>query len=108
MGSSKTMTYRASVYILRCSDGSYYTGITRREIAERMDEHQRGADRFAYTFSRRPVEIVWCTHFERIDEAIETERRIKRWNRAKKEALIQGDYDALPALASRSRRKKKL
>ncbi len=100
------MNYRATVYILLCSDNSYYTGITRREIAGRVDEHQRGIDRFAYTYSRRPVELIWCTHFERIDEAIETERRIKRWNRAKKEALIRGEYDALPALASRSLRRK--
>lgn len=99
------MKDRATVYILHCADNSYYTGITRREIAERLSEHNRGMDRFAYTFSRRPVALAWCAHFDRIDEAIATERRIKGWNRVKKEALIRGDYGHLPALASRSRRK---
>ncbi len=100
------MTERATIYILLCSDKSYYTGITRREIAERVEEHQRGLNPQSYTFKRRPVELCWCAHFERIDEAIATERRIKGWTRAKKEALVRGDYDALPDLASRSRRKK--
>ena len=100
------MDNKACVYILLCADKSYYTGLTRREIAARVDEHQRGLNPQAYTFSRRPVQLVWHSWFERYDEAIETERRIKGWNRAKKEALIRGDYEALPALASRSRRKK--
>jgi putative endonuclease len=91
----------ASVYILLCRDGSYYTGITRREVEERMSEHNQGIDPACYTFARRPVRLVYSEHFERTDEAIATERRIKGWSRAKKEALIRRDYDALPPLAAR-------
>lgn len=92
-------THGASVYILRCSDGSYYAGLTRGEVVTRVSQHQQGIDPKAYTFKRRPVALVWSAHFDRIDEAIETERRIKRWTRVKKEALISGDYDALPGLS---------
>ncbi|MGE3645883.1 MAG: GIY-YIG nuclease family protein [Beijerinckiaceae bacterium] len=91
----------ASVYILLCSDGSYYAGLTRRDVETRVSQHAQGIDPKAYTFRRRPVTLVWSAHFERIDEAIATERRIKRWTRVKKEALIRGDYDALPGLAKK-------
>jgi putative endonuclease len=91
----------ASVYIVLCRDRSYYTGITRREVEERVSEHNRGIDPDCYTFLRRPVRLVYSEHFERIDEAIATERRVKGWSRAKKEALIRRDYDALPGLALR-------
>ena len=91
----------ASIYIVMCRDRSYYTGITRREVEERVSEHNLGIDPDCYTFSRRPVWLVYSAHFDRIEEAIATERRVKGWSRAKKEALIRGDYDALPQLAAR-------
>ncbi len=91
----------ASVYIVLCRDRSYYTGITRREVEERVSEHNQGIDPECYTFARRPVRLAYSEHFERIDEAIATERRIKGWSRAKKEALIRRDYEALPGLAAR-------
>ncbi len=94
----------AFVYILRCIDGSYYTGITRRDLEERISEHQNGVDPKSYTFSRRPVVLIWNAHFDRIDEAVETERRVKGWSRAKKEAMMRGDYNALPDLAARRMR----
>ena len=94
---------RASVYILLCSDGSYYTGITRRDVEERVSEHTQGLDPTCYTFPRRPVAILFSASFERVDEAVSFERQIKGWSRAKKQALIRGDYAALPALASRRR-----
>ena len=96
----------ASIYIILCADGSYYTGITRQEPGERFSQHVNGVDPKAYTFSRRPLKLFWNTHFERIDEAIATERRIKGWSRAKKEALIRGDFAALPALAKRKPQEK--
>ena len=95
----------ASIYIVICSDRSYYTGITRREVEERVSEHNQGIDRDCYTFSRRPVRLVYSEHFERIDEAVAAERRIKGWARAKKETLIRRDYDALPGLAARRTRR---
>jgi putative endonuclease len=90
----------ATIYILRCSDGSYYTGITRRPIEERVGEHALGLHE-GYTFTRRPVTLVHAESYERIDEAIAAERRIKGWSRAKKEAYIRGDFEVLTALSRR-------
>ena len=54
-----------------------------------------------YTSTRRPVTLVWAEHFLNIADAIAVERKIKGWSRAKKEALIRGDYDAIRELAKR-------
>ena len=94
----------ASVYILLCADGSYYAGLTRKGVETRVSEHNLGINA-DYTSRRRPVKLVWSEHFELLTEAIATERRIKGWSRAKKEALIRGDYDALPALSARRNNK---
>ena len=94
----------ASIYILRCADGSYYTGITRRSVEERVSEHAQGIDVGCYTFRRRPVMLVHSEHYARIVDAIAAERRIKGWTRAKKEAYIGGDFAALAALAQRRTR----
>ena len=91
---------RASVYILLCADGSYYTGLTRKDVETRVSEHNLGINA-EYTSRRRPVKLVWSAYFERLTDAIAMERQIKGWSRAKKEALIRGDYAALPALAAR-------
>ena len=91
----------ASIYILLCADGSYYTGITRRSVEERVSEHAQGLDRDCYTFTRRPVKLVYSETYERIDEAIAAERRIKGWSRAKKEAYMRGDFARLSLLAKR-------
>jgi putative endonuclease len=91
----------ASTYILLRADGSYYTGVTQREVEERVSEHALGLVPGAYTTNRRPVKLVYSEAYERIDEAIATERRIKGWSRAKKEAYIRGDFAALVALAKR-------
>jgi putative endonuclease len=91
----------AFVYILRCADASYYVGsATGDDLGKRVTEHQTGA-RPGYTSSRRPVELVWSDHFDRITDAIAVERQIKGWSRAKKEALIGGDWSALSRLAQR-------
>jgi putative endonuclease len=92
------------LYILRCADGSYYTGTSRLEdLDTRVSEHNLGTYD-GYTATRRPVELVYSAHFDRIVEAISSERQIKGWSRAKKEALIRGDYDALPTLAARRKK----
>jgi len=93
----------ATLYILRCSDGSYYVGTTRDGLEKRVSEHQAGTYD-GYTAHRRPVKLVFQQGFERIEEAISAERQIKGWRREKKEALIRGDYPALPLLASRAKR----
>ena len=86
------------VYMLRCSDGSYYVGLAREGLDARLADHRSG--RFpGYTRSRRPVELVWSEDFIWLKDAIACERRIKGWRRDKKEALIRGDYDSLRKLA---------
>ena len=91
----------ASVYILRCAVGSYYVGVTRREVEARVSEHQLALDRKSYTASRRPVALAYAEAYERVDEAVAAERRIKGWSRAKKEAYMRGDFASLVAQAKR-------
>ncbi|MDC6362215.1 MULTISPECIES: GIY-YIG nuclease family protein [Flavobacteriaceae] len=88
------------VYILKCSDGTYYTGVT-SDLKKRIEEHIVGKRSTSYTFSRRPVELVFCAKFTQIELAIQKEKQIKKWSKAKKEALINGQYDALPNLAKK-------
>lgn len=85
------------VYILKCSDGSYYTGVT-NNLERRLGEHQRG-DHVGYTSERLPVELVYSQEFHYPIEAIEAEKQVKNWSRAKKEALINGDFKLLHKLA---------
>jgi putative endonuclease len=65
-----------------------------------MQEHETGAYP-GYTFTRRPVQLVWSEHFSRITDAIAVERQLKGWSRAKKKALIRGDWDSIRVLARR-------
>ena len=91
----------AFVYMLRCGDGSYYVGSTRGEsVDKRVGEHQNGTYP-GYTSRRRPVVLVWSEHFDSITDAVLMERRLKGWSRAKKEALIRGDWAAVQTLARR-------
>jgi putative endonuclease len=87
-------------YILRCADGSYYVGTARGDLDRRIAEHNAGTYR-GYTSRRRPVELVWAQEYEDPYDAIGAERRIKGWSRAKKEALIAGDYKSLKTLSKR-------
>ena len=90
----------AYIYMLRCADGSYYVGSARRGLEQRVNEHNQGVYG-GYTSTRRPVTVVWAEHFLNITDAIAVERQIKGWSRAKKEALIRGDYGAIQTLAKR-------
>jgi len=92
-----------TVYIVRCSDGSYYTGLTKQPVEARVWEHNNDPIN-GFTARRRPVRLVFAEIYERITDAIARERQIKGWSRTKKEALIRGDYAALPALSSRPSR----
>ncbi|MDO9576846.1 MAG: GIY-YIG nuclease family protein [Candidatus Cloacimonadales bacterium] len=85
------------VYILKCSDGSYYTGST-SEIETRLSEHQNGSIN-GYTSKCLPVKLVFSDYFENAYDAVSAERQIKGWTRAKKEALINGNFDLLHELA---------
>ena len=88
------------VYILRCADGSYYTGHT-DDLERRIAEHQSGTIP-GYTHDRRPVELMWAQDFPSRIEALERERQVKDWSRVKKEALFAGDWHAISE-AARSR-----
>jgi len=91
----------AFVYMLKCSDQSFYVGsATGEDLATRIAQHQSGAFQ-GYTWSRRPVSLVWSEHFDRITDAIAAERQIKGWSRAKKEALIKTDWASLQRLSKR-------
>ena len=89
---------RYSVYLLECADGHYYAGVTSK-LETRVAEHQAGLDPWCYTFGRRPVRLVFTAAFGTPDEAISAEKRLKGWSRAKKEALVRGDWDAIRAFA---------
>jgi putative endonuclease len=86
------------VYILKCSDNSYYTGVT-NDLEKRVLEHQNGDDPKSYTYRKRPLKIVWYELYNDINQAIEKEKQIKGWTRKKKEALINGDFDLLIELS---------
>lgn len=85
-------------YILQCNDGSYYTDHT-DNLEYRIGQHQLGAIP-GYTAERLPVELVWSEEFPTREEALASERRIKGWSRAKKEALIRGDWEEIKRLAN--------
>ncbi|WP_240917069.1 GIY-YIG nuclease family protein [Nocardioides sp. HDW12B] len=87
----------AWVYILRCADDSYYVGST-TNLEVRVYEHQQGRGA-AYTRRRLPVELAWSQECESVAEAFGLEKQYQNWSRAKREALIKGEYDALPRLA---------
>ena len=89
-----------SVYILRCSDDSFYVGST-WDLERRLGEHNLGLGA-AYTRRRRPVELAWSAEYARVDEAYAAEKQIQGWSRAKRQALIDGRTEQLPGLASRS------
>ncbi len=78
------------VYILRCSDGTFYTGYT-GNLIQRFKQHQSGAIPRSYTKSRRPVDLVWAGEFETKEEARAGEKKIKRWKPDRKEVLIRED-----------------
>ena|ERR1700733_10813680 len=88
------------VYILLCSDNSYYTGVT-NDIDRRLYEHVSGLDPKSYTFKKRPVKLVFQESFNDINQAIAFEKQIKGWKRSKKEAIINGDWHLLPELSKR-------
>ena len=91
------------VYMVRCADASYYVGVAQLDLEQRIAEHNAGTYE-GYTFKRRPVQLVWSEEFQRVTDAIGFERQVKRWSRAKKQALIAGNWQRLKELArSRSR-----
>ena len=88
------------VYILECSDGSYYTGSTVCDPDARVWEHNNDEDRAArYTIKRRPVTLVYTERYDSIESAFRRERQLHGWSRRKKQALIDGRIDDLIELS---------
>jgi len=83
----------AWVYILRCSDNSYYTG-SAVDLEKRIAEHIAGTYS-GYTSKRLPIQLVFSCEMPTIFEAFLRERQIKGWTRKKKEALIKGEWSKL-------------
>lgn len=89
------------LYILECSDGTYYTGST-KDIELRLQKHQVGEGSL-YTKRRRPVKLIYLEEFPRIDEAFYREKQVQGWSRKKKEALMQGRLEELRDLSKAGR-----
>jgi putative endonuclease len=87
------------IYILECSDGKLYTGIT-SNLDRRILEHQSGFRKTAFTYHRRPIKLVFQEAIGDLFQALHYEKRIKKWSAKKKWALISGDYDRLKILAN--------
>jgi predicted GIY-YIG superfamily endonuclease len=85
------------VYILLCSDGSYYTGHT-DNLEMRMAEHQSG-ECGGYTSTRLPVQLLWSQECSTREEALAAEQHVKGWSRKKKEAMMRGDWKAVQQIA---------
>jgi len=87
------------VYILNCSDKSYYVGIT-SNLEKRLWQHRSGLHIGSYTFTRRPLELVHIESFYSVFDAINREKQLKGWRRSKKEALINQNYNELYRLSN--------
>ena len=87
------------MYILECSNGTFYTGST-KDLAKRIEEHENGLGA-NYTKKHLPVKLVYYEEFDRIDEAFYREKQVQGWSRKKKEALICGEFSSLPKLAKK-------
>jgi putative endonuclease len=87
------------MYILRCSDETYYTGST-KYIDKRIKEHQNGIGA-NYTSKRLPIKLIYYEEYSRIDHAFYREKQVQGWSRKKKEALIMGNLNELPKLAKK-------
>jgi putative endonuclease len=88
------------VYILKCSDDTYYRGVT-SNLVNRIFKHESGFHPNSYTYDRRPLELVFYCEFTDITLAIEKEKQIKKWSKAKKEALINNNFESLVNLAKK-------
>jgi putative endonuclease len=86
-------------YILKCADDSYYIGST-RDLEHRVWQHSTGQGS-AYTSRRMPVTLVFAQEFDRIDDAYALEKRMQGWSRRKREAVIEGRFNDLPALSKK-------
>src|SRR5918994_7057912 len=93
------------VYILRCSDNTFYVGHT-DNLTAREQAHNEGTAT-QYTARRRPVKLVYSETFDSLASALRREKQLKRWSGEKKQALITGDIATLKRLSQRRKRLRK-
>ncbi|WP_104733831.1 GIY-YIG nuclease family protein [Hanstruepera ponticola] len=86
------------VYLLLCSDGLTYTGVT-NNLSRRMEEHNKGLNKTCFTYKRRPLKLIFNQEFNDVEHAIFFEKKIKKWSAKKKLALANKEYDLLQLLA---------
>ena len=86
------------VYMLRCFDGTFYVGVT-SDVVRRFAEHCGAHDPASYTATRRPLRLVYAGEFQRPDDAIAFEKRLKAWSHKKKRAFADRDWPLLVRLA---------
>ena len=84
-------------YMLHCNAGLFYVGHT-DDLERRVAQHEQGTVR-GFTRDHLPVQLVWSEAFTTREEALAAERKIKGWSRAKKLALIRGDWNEISLLA---------
>lgn len=94
----KTIMKTYYVYIVKCADLSYYSGIT-NNIESRLYGHNHGTNPDCYTYKKRPVKLMFDQDFSNPKDAITAEKQIKGWSRKKKEALFQGAWNKIQDLA---------
>ena len=92
-----------TTYILCCFDKSYYTGHT-DNLDIRMNQHHVATE--GYVAARQPFSVVWVGEFETRAEALAFELKLKGWSRAKKEALIAGDWNLVSKLSKTSKNRR--
>ena len=93
------------VYMLLCADDSFYVGIS-NDPDRRVWQHNEGIDEKCYTYSRRPVRIVHSSEFDYVDQAIDWEKHLKHWSRAKKRALANNDWEGIHKIVTAERRRR--
>ncbi len=92
------LSHNYSVYILECSDGSYYTGVT-NNLERRLWEHNTGFNNGCYTYTKRPVKLKYYETSKDIKQVILREKQLKGWSRKKKEALFREDWEEIKVLS---------
>ena len=93
------------VYILRCSNGTFYTGNT-SNLDLRISQHKSGYDPKSYTYRLRPITLVWSMEFPNRYDALNVERQIKGWSHAKKQALINNDFQLIHEIVKNERKRR--
>jgi putative endonuclease len=89
----------AWMYILECGDGSYYVGSTRNlDLRFTPHKEEKGS---RYTSERLPIQLVYYEEYDKVPEAYDREKQVQGWSRRKREALINGSPELLPALAKK-------